>query len=76
VPIYEYTCPACKEPFEELVRSFDAPVACPACGEPDAERRLSVFAPSPRGAPQPDYSRLARPRAAGGCCGGACGHAH
>jgi len=78
MPVYEFACPACDERFEELVRRFEDPVACPSCGEREVERRLSVFAPSARAATVPDYSRLAhhaRP-VAGGCCGGACGHAH
>jgi putative FmdB family regulatory protein len=77
MPIYEYRCETCAERFEELVRHLDDPVACPQCGGERAERLLSTFAGVGGGsAPMPDYSRLSHHRNAGGCCGGACGHAH
>ena len=79
MPIYEYRCASCSERFEELVRRPDDAVACPECGGAEAERLLSVFAgvgSSGRSAPTPDPSRLGRMPAGGGCCGGACGHAH
>ena len=78
MPIYEYRCESCAERFEELVRRPDDTVSCPECGGTEAERLLSVFAgigASSSTSAAPDYSRLPT-RAAGGCCGGACGHMH
>jgi putative FmdB family regulatory protein len=78
MPIYEYRCVTCDERFEELVRGPDERVECSCCGGAEVERLISVFARaggSPAAA-QPDYSRLGHHRGAGGCCGGACGHAH
>jgi putative FmdB family regulatory protein len=51
VPIYEYTCKACHETFEQLQRTMSsagdataAKVKCPACGSTRTARTLSVFA--------------------------------
>jgi putative FmdB family regulatory protein len=81
MPIYEYRCASCSERFEELVRRPEDAVACPECGGTEAERLLSVFAgvgASSKPAAMPDWSRIAPARVpgGGGCCGGACGHAH
>jgi putative FmdB family regulatory protein len=75
MPIYEYACPDCSARFEELVRSPEDRPACPSCGEPAVERLISRFAPAPRAATAPDYSRLSHHVHSGGCCGGAHGHA-
>jgi putative FmdB family regulatory protein len=79
VPIYEYRCTACTEPFEELVRGPDAAVACPACGSAAAERLLSTFAGlGGRGdAALPQHPRFSAPSTGGSCGAGCgCGHAH
>jgi putative FmdB family regulatory protein len=78
MPIYEYRCESCTERFEELVRRPGETVVCPQCGGTEAERLLSVFAAVGSGGSSlaPDTSTLPRPRSAGGCCGGACGHMH
>lgn len=46
MPLYEYTCRRCNEPFEVLQRMGEGSegLTCPACGAPDPERRLSTFA--------------------------------
>ena len=46
VPVYEYTCSACGEVFEQLIRSSgdERKVSCPKCGEKRVERKLSVIA--------------------------------
>lgn len=46
MPLYEFDCAGCGEPFEKLVRSSQAvsTVVCPACGSPHVTRRLSTFA--------------------------------
>ncbi len=41
MPIYEYTCKACGEGFELLVRGETVP-ACPACEGTDLEKLLSL----------------------------------
>jgi putative FmdB family regulatory protein len=80
MPIYEYHCLGCDERFEELVRGPDAAVACPGCQGAEVQRLLSTFAGvgGTKGS-APDYSRLMADvgrSGSGGCCGGACGHAH
>jgi putative FmdB family regulatory protein len=46
MPLYEFDCPACGQPFEELVRSSEAvkDVICPSCGSHQVKRKLSLFA--------------------------------
>ena len=46
MPIYEYRCEDCGEPFEVFVRSVskEAEVACPSCGSETVKRKLSTFA--------------------------------
>jgi putative FmdB family regulatory protein len=46
VPLYEYTCSACKSKFEQLVRTADrdAGVKCPECGSARTARALSLVA--------------------------------
>jgi putative FmdB family regulatory protein len=48
VPMYEYTCEACGESFEQLVRSMQGEhkVQCPKCASASTKRALSVFAVS------------------------------
>jgi len=45
MPIYEFDCRDCGEPFEELVRSSEAAseVACPACGSRLVKKKMSSF---------------------------------
>jgi putative FmdB family regulatory protein len=69
MPIYEYRCEECDEPFEKLVRAFREEVACPHCGSGEVERLLSTFAMS-------GLSPSA-PAPGGSCCGrGGCGCGH
>lgn len=46
MPIYEFDCPDCGEPFEELMRSAEAvkDVVCPTCGGRKVKKKLSTFA--------------------------------
>lgn len=41
MPIYEYTCKACGNDFELLVR-HDTKAACPECDSTEIEKRLSL----------------------------------
>ncbi len=49
MPIYEFVCKDCKQPFEKLVRSASSAteVTCPTCGSRDVQKELSVFAMKP-----------------------------
>ncbi len=46
MPIYEFACQACGEPFEELVWSASEvdEVVCPHCGSAHVRRKISAFA--------------------------------
>ena len=46
MPIYEYHCDDCKEPFELFVRSSSSTVkaVCPKCGSEHAEKQVAAFA--------------------------------
>ena len=46
MPLYEYLCRDCGQPFEKMVRMSDqeqVPV-CPACGSADTRKQISTFA--------------------------------
>jgi putative FmdB family regulatory protein len=50
VPIYEFVCQSCDQPFEELVGlhvgTEESAVRCPACGGAEVERVVSTsYAP-------------------------------
>jgi putative FmdB family regulatory protein len=49
MPIYEYSCEACGNRFEKLMRRSDAEsasaAACPSCGKQDLKQEYSTFAP-------------------------------
>ncbi len=65
MPIYEYTCRDCGQPFEALVRRGTVPT-CPSCRSQALDKRLS--APAALTATPTE----AAPMAAGPC--GSCGH--
>jgi putative FmdB family regulatory protein len=46
MPIFEFMCTECNEPFEELVRSANAvdDVDCPSCGSTHVNKMISTFA--------------------------------
>ena len=46
MPLYEFDCQQCGEPFEELVVSAAraAEVRCPTCGSPQVKKKLSTVA--------------------------------
>lgn len=74
MPIYEYSCAACNQRFEMLVRGDSKP-ACPACGARSVKRLLSVVARPAGGSGGPDFSGPGPSGGdGGGCCGGgSCG---
>ncbi len=48
MPIYEYVCKKCNNPFEllRLSRNGFKNVACPRCGSRKVAKELSTFAPA------------------------------
>lgn len=59
MPIFEFECTECGEPFEELVRSATAveEVVCPCCGGKHVRKKISTFASKISGsASVPSYS--------------------
>jgi len=46
MPLFEFQCRDCDQPFEELLRSTAAvvEVKCPKCGSTHVQRKVSVFA--------------------------------
>ena len=45
MPIYDYSCQACKHSFETLVRAGTTPV-CPQCGSTALDKCVSPIAPA------------------------------
>lgn len=51
MPIYEYVCEECENPFEKLLLSKTESIACPSCGSPRHTLQFSVVsAPGKNGA--------------------------
>ena len=72
MPIYEYTCSACKVKFEQLVRSMkaaDEVQKCPKCGSDKTARSLSVFAVSSAAPGSSDAPMCGRCGGPPGSCG-------
>lgn len=48
MPIYEYVCPNCKQPFEKLVRggrkAREEAVSCPICGQDSYRKEVTLVA--------------------------------
>jgi putative FmdB family regulatory protein len=68
MPIYEFICKECKQPFEKLVRSASLipTVTCPNCGSHDVQKELSIFATKSSGASNSAFSASASSCAPGG----------
>jgi putative FmdB family regulatory protein len=51
MPLYEFDCLSCGQPFEKLVRSAGAikEVTCPVCGQTHVQKKLSTFAANVKG---------------------------
>ena len=58
MPIYEFQCTDCGQPFEELVRSAEAvaDVECPSCGSQHVRKKVSIFASKTSGGGSASYS--------------------
>jgi putative FmdB family regulatory protein len=69
MPLYEFTCLDCDEPFETLVRSGETP-HCPDCAGTRLEKHLSAPA-APAGSHELPLRRA--PHSAGGCGRPQCG---
>ncbi|MBN2549840.1 MAG: zinc ribbon domain-containing protein [Anaerolineales bacterium] len=46
MPLFEFVCADCNQPFEELLRSSSliGEVTCPACGSRQIKKKVSTFA--------------------------------
>jgi len=44
MPIFEYLCKDCGQPFERIVPRYDSHVDCMHCNSANVEKQLSVFA--------------------------------
>jgi putative FmdB family regulatory protein len=44
MPIYEYVCKDCGQPFEKIVPRYGSQVDCAYCNSANVEKQLSVFA--------------------------------
>jgi putative FmdB family regulatory protein len=48
MPIYEYVCPNCGQPFEKLVRggrkAREKPMPCPHCGHDSYRKKVTLVA--------------------------------
>ena len=44
MPIFEFKCSECGNPFEELVFGSSAQVSCPECDSVEVEKMISTFA--------------------------------
>ncbi|MEZ5653852.1 MAG: zinc ribbon domain-containing protein [Burkholderiaceae bacterium] len=69
MPIRDFVCEDCHQPFEKLVRSGDQP-SCPACGSSHLKQQLSAFAVGggqPAAAPMPAGCGMCGAAQAGAC---------
>ncbi|MDA8082463.1 MAG: zinc ribbon domain-containing protein [Nitrospiraceae bacterium] len=73
MPIYEYTCNACKEAFEKLVFSTTV-VVCPACASPDVRKKMSTFGMG--GGEKPSAGPSRSGAGCGSCSKGSCSTCH
>lgn len=71
LPIYDYSCEACEERFDELVRSDDPSPPCPACSSVETQRMLSTFlTPNLMGGQRRFVTDIGTKMSEMGCCGG------
>jgi putative FmdB family regulatory protein len=70
MPIYEYVCDECQEPFEKIVLNKQQEIACPKCASKKATIQLSVFSSAIAGGAKSTPSSSG---GGGSCCGGGCG---
>jgi putative FmdB family regulatory protein len=63
MPLYEFECQSCAEPFEELVRTSTAikDVTCPNCGSHQVKKKLSTFAAKTGDGPSATHSPACAP---------------
>jgi putative FmdB family regulatory protein len=44
MPIFEFVCNECEQPFEDLIFGNDTKgVICPACGSEQVQKKMSTF---------------------------------
>ncbi len=76
MPLYEYVCETCEQPFEALVRNREDLPRCPSCGGVELTRQFSVPAAAHTGGTRSDLPIQAGAGAgmpAGGCGAPQCG---
>ncbi|MCB9450074.1 MAG: zinc ribbon domain-containing protein [Anaerolineaceae bacterium] len=44
MPLFEFDCIECGEPFEKLVRNSSKEITCPVCGSVHVKKKISTFA--------------------------------
>ena len=71
MPIYEYVCDDCKNPYEKIVLSKSTQIACPKCGSEHNTMRFSVVKTNVKG----DSGNMPSGGgfSGGGGCGSGCG---
>jgi putative FmdB family regulatory protein len=72
MPVFEFTCRACKKPSEILVRDRAVAPACPHCGSADLAKRISLIARPARDG-DGDFPGMEGMCGEGGCGDGGCG---
>jgi putative FmdB family regulatory protein len=65
MPLFEFECSECGQPFEELVRSANAvnEVICPFCGGERVNKKISTFAAKIAGGGSRSSSSFSNPAA-------------
>lgn len=69
MPIYGFSCNACKMEFQTLVRSTDTP-ECPKCGSTDLTQQLALIASPGKGGE--DAGSFSSGGGGGHSCGSGC----
>lgn len=73
MPIYEYSCGACRHRFEVLVRrASDKPAECPKCGAVKPAKQFSSFAAKAATGSDSLPSCASSSCATGSCATGSC----
>jgi putative FmdB family regulatory protein len=72
MPIYEYLCRACNQPFEWLTREGEKPT-CPACGKQKVIKQISVPVAHTKANMPPCPAKSAGMCGMSGCPSGGCG---
>lgn len=72
MPIYGFTCNACKKEFQTLVLRSDETPECPACGSTELTQQLALIASPGKGAEDAGSGSFSAGGGGGHTCGGGC----